>query len=310
VEGANVSIENKTHPFVGIVILTWNQKDDTLECLESVFEMDYPNFKVLVIDNGSEDGTSKAIQSQFPEVEMIINDVNIGVPAADNQGFRHFLKRDADYVLILNNDTILDQAFLRELVRVAEESSDIGMTVPKIYYHGEDNLLWSAGAEWRRFPPRVAIIGFRKQDSPAYNTQCDLDYATGCATLISRQALKKVGLFDPVYFMYQEDYDYSERLREANYRIVYVPTAIMWHKVSASVEEGSREKWFRWSRSLVRYYQRHGMFWWLEFTTFFLWVIVREALKNNFGAISPYVRGVWAGLKREYGEQQTVDDKS
>lgn len=292
---------DNSFPFVGIVVLTWNQRIDTLECLKSIFMLDYPNFKVVVVDNGSVDGTAEAIRAQFPDVALIINDVNIGVPAAYNQGFEYFLRQGADYVLILNNDTVIDKSFLSELVRVAESSSDIGMTVPKIYYYGQDNLLWSAGAEWRRFPPRVVIIGFGKKDGPAYSIQRELDYATGCATLVSRQALEKVGLLDAVYFMYQEDYDYSERLREANYKIVYVPTAIMWHKVSTSVGEGSSEKWFRWSRSLVRYYRRHGRLWGLSFATFFVWVLLREIAKGNLKAIGPHIRGLLAGLQREYG---------
>lgn len=302
-----MTMENKIYPFVGIVILTWNQREDTLECLKSVFELSYTNFRVVVVDNGSDDSTSEAIQTQFPDVDLIINESNIGVPAADNQGLEHFLQQGADYVLILNNDTVLDKALLSELVQVAEQSSDIGMTVPKIYYYGEDNLLWSAGAEWRRFPPRVVITGFGEQDGHAYDTQRELDYATGCATLVSRQALEAVGLLDSVYFMYQEDYDYSERLREANYKIVYVPTAIMWHKVSASVGDGSPEQWFRWSRSLVRYYRRHGTFWWVEFATFFSWVILRDVLGGNFRAICPHIKGLWAGLEREYGKQRTTE---
>jgi len=294
---------NNHFPFVGIVILTWNQREDTLECLESVFRLDYPNFKVVVVDNGSIDGTAEAIRARWPNVTLIVNEINIGVPAADNQGFEHFLQQGADYVLILNNDTVLERSFLSELVRVAKSSSDIGMTVPKIYYHGKDRLLWSAGAEWRRFPPRVVIIGFGQPDNPTYNIQRELDYATGCATLVRRQALETVGLLDPIYFMYQEDYDYSERLREANYKIVYVPTAIMWHKVSTSVGEGSPEKWFRWSRSLVRYYRRHGRLWGLSFAMFFTWVVLREIAKGNWRAIGPHMRGVWAGLQREYGKQ-------
>jgi GT2 family glycosyltransferase len=259
-----------------------------------------------VVDNGSVDGTAEAIRAGFPDVALIINDVNIGVPAADNQGFEYFLQRGADYVLILNNDTVVDRRFLSELVRVAKSSSGIGMTVPKIYYYGQNNLLWSAGAEWRRFPPRVVIIGFGKQDGPTYSVQRELDYATGCATLVSRQALEKVGLLDAVYFMYQEDYDYSERLREANYRIVYVPTAIMWHKVSTSVGEGSSEKWFRWSRSLVRYYRRHGRLWGLSFAVFFTWVLLREIAKGNLKAIGPHIRGLLAGLHREYGKRSSA----
>lgn len=301
----STALTHKFSPFVGIVILTWNQREDTLACLESVFELDYPNFKVMIVDNGSVDGTSEAIRSQFPDVALIVNETNIGVPAADNQGIEHFLRQGADYVLILNNDTVVDRLFLSELVKAAEAHPDVGMTVPKIYYYGENNLLWSAGAEWRRFPPRVVITGFGKQDGPAYSVQRELDYATGCATLVKRRALETVGLLDPVYFMYQEDYDYSERLREANYKIVYVPTSVMWHKASASVGEGSEEKWFRWSRSLVRYYRRHGRLWILLLSTFLVWVILREIAKGNLKAIDPCLRGVWAGLKREYGRGST-----
>jgi GT2 family glycosyltransferase len=284
-------------PLVYIVILTWNRRDDTLECVRSVLELQYPHYRVLVVDNASTDGTLADIRSLFTVVETIKNPNNLGFATGNNVGIRYALDQGADYILLLNNDTVVHTQMLKELVAIAETRKDAGIIIPKIYYFGQNRRVWSAGAKWRSFPPRVTIIGLGQEDGPAFNRIEEVDYATGCAMLIRRRVFEEIGLLDTDFFMYQEDYDFSFRVRRGRFKIVYVPTAIMWHKVSMSTGEGSPRKWYLWARSVVTLYRklyprRYG----IPLTCFLTWVVLREIAKRNLSFLRPLVAGIRDGV--------------
>lgn len=296
--------EKSVHPpLVYVVILNWNRACDTIECLQSLARCDYANYQPLVVDNGSTDGSPGAIRAAFPAVEMIINENNLGFAQASNIGIEHALQQGADYVFLLNNDALVDRRLLSELVAVGESDSRIGMLVPKIYYHGEGGRLWSAGAQWRRFPPRVTIIGYGREDGPEYSVQREVDFATGCAMLIKREVFEQVGLFDPAFFMYHEDYDFSARVRRGGYRIVYVPQAVMWHKVSVSTGEESPLKWYYLGKYIVPFYLKNCHPPRLLLALFVLWVLVRETMKGNIRYLIPYLRGLRDGWK-EFADRE------
>ncbi len=298
-------------PLIYVVIVSWNRADDTIECLKALASSDYSNYRPLIVDNGSTDGSPDAIRAAFPAVEVIANEDNLGFARANNIGIEHALQQGADYVLLLNNDTLVDERLLTELVAVGESDPKIGMLVPKIYYpstgsgrsHGEKGRLWSAGARWRRFPPRVTIIGFGREDGPAYSVQREVDYATGCAMLVKREVFERVGMFDPAFFMYHEDYDFSARVRRGGYRIVYVPQAVMWHKVSASTGEESPLKWYYLGKYIVPLYLKHFRPPRLSLTLFVLWVLARETVKGNARYLGPYLRGLSDGW-REFAAKE------
>jgi len=291
------SISRANNPLVYIVILNWNRRDDTAECLRSVSGLAYPRFRTLVVDNASTDGTLAAIHSLFDDVETVANERNLGFAAGNNVGIRHALAHGADYALLLNNDVVVDKRLLDELVAVGESRPDAGIIVPKIYYFGEDKRIWSAGAQWRSFPPRVTMIGLGQEDGPAFNSRRELDYATGCAMLIRRKVLEEVGLLDPDFFMYQEDYEFSYRIRQAGYKIVYVPDAILWHKVSTSTGERSPEKWYLWARSVVILYRKlYHHFFAAPLACFVIWIILRELGKRDIQFVRPLAQGLRDGL--------------
>jgi GT2 family glycosyltransferase len=284
-------------PFIYVVVVNWNRANDTIECLKALECSDYANYRPLIVDNGSTDGSRGAIRAAFPTVEMIANEDNLGFARASNIGIEHALQQGADYVFLLNNDALVDTPLLSELVAVGESDPQIGMLVPKIYYHGEEGRLWSAGARWRRFPPRVTIIGFGREDGGAYSAQQEVDFATGCAMLVKRQVFQRVGLFDSAFFMYHEDYDFSARVRRGGYRIVYVPRAVMWHKVSASTGQESPLKWYYLGKYIVPLYLKHFSPPRLSLALFVLWVLARETVKGNARYLGPYLRGLCDGWR-------------
>jgi GT2 family glycosyltransferase len=280
---------------VGIVILNYNNAEDTIACVESLAASTYGNCHVIVVDNGSVDGSPERIQETLPEAELLTNDQNRGFSAGANIGIKRALDLGASYVCLLNNDTVVAPECLEHLIAAGENEPTAGIAVPKIYYHDDPTRIWSAGARWEAFPPRVKMIGLGQRDHPAYDRRRDLDYATGCALLVPRHTFETVGTFDPTYFMYQEDYDFCRRVREAGLRIVYVPRAHVWHRVSQGLGEGSPEKWYLWSKSAAIFYRK--FFSVPTLVCFLGWVFLREVSKGSLSFLQPLARGVRDGLQ-------------
>ncbi len=288
-------------PLVHVVILAWNQKRDTLEALDSVLAMAYPNLRVVVADNGSTDGTADDVRARNESVEVVRTERNLGIAGGYNLGIAHALRQGADYVLVMNNDVEVAPDMLSQLVSEARRNPDVGALMPKIYhYYGERTRLWNAGARWRRFPPGVKLIGINARDGPRWNQVREIPYVTSCALLLSREALERTGGFDPQYYFYQSDWDFSARLRENGLRILYVPQAHMWHKVSVSSLKGDRPAryWFTMGSGSVAFYLRHASA--LVLVTFAVWFTVRETLKLKWGRIAPFWAGFVYGLGRHW----------
>jgi len=290
--------DDQPQSLVYVMLLNWNDKENTLACLRSVYDLDYPNFRVLVVDNGSTDGSDRAIRQTFPQIEFIANGRNLGFAGGANVGLDYARGQGAAYVLFVNNDTVLDKALLKELIQVAEAQPRAGLVIPKIYYHHDPTLIWAAGARLARFPPRVKMIGLGKRDHPRYDVLRRIEYATGCALLIRREVLETVGGFDPIYWpIYHEDYDFCARVTKGGWEIWYVPTARMWHKDARS-QRGSGTKAFNLGKNIVPFYLRHGRPPRLSLALFVAWSVLRELVKRNPAFVRPYVAGVRAGLAR------------
>jgi GT2 family glycosyltransferase len=253
-------------PRVYIVVLTWNGKADTLECLQSLRHLTYSNARILVVDNASEDGTADAVRSSFPANELIVNNSNLRFAQGNNVGIEYSLKRGADYVLLLNNDTTVEPEFLTRLVEVAQNDRLVGIAGPKIYYHGHQEQIWSAGGKidwWRGW---ISHIGIRETDENQCNTLREVDYVTGCCMLVKREVIDAVGTLDEKFYLYGEDVDWCIRARQAKFKVVYVPSSHIWHKVSASSE--GNLSWFKnWNKlkSQVRLMARYAR--WYHWST-------------------------------------------
>jgi GT2 family glycosyltransferase len=284
-------------PPVYVVTVTWNNLHDTQECLESLHRVDYANMHMVVLDNGSTDGTVAMLSSRFPKITIIEKPENLGFARGYNAGIQWALDQGAEYVLVLNNDTTVDARFVDELVQRGQDHRQPAMLVPKILYYDDPTRIWCAGARKTWLPPRVKMIGFDKLDAPRYNQTSELDCATGCALLIHRQILSDVGMFDPTYSpAYQEDYDFCFRVRNQGYKILYVPTAQVWHKVSRS-EHRPGDKWYNLGKNTVTLYMRHYRLPRLALLVFAAWVLGRKIVKRDFANIPVFLSGLRAGLQ-------------
>jgi hypothetical protein len=223
-------MNSKTTPKTTVVVLNWNSREMTAQCIRSLLAMDAPRFEILVVDNGSRDGSAEMLATEFREVSVFPQACNLGFAAGCNVGMRHALASDADYVLLINNDTIVDTRLLQALLDEAEGHQDAGIVSPKIYYYSLPDCFWWVGGTFNLWTGIPKHVDFAKRDTGNHDVASEIDWATGCAMLIRASALRKVGLFDEHFFLNAEDLDLSVRIRRAGYHILYAPKAQLWHK--------------------------------------------------------------------------------
>jgi len=211
------------------VILNTNRKEDTLACLASLRETGFARHTVLVLDNDSSDGSVDAIRISFPEVEVIRLDKNLGYAGNNNVGIEAALKRGADWVFLLNEDTIVAPDCLRYLVEIGESEAAIGIVGPMVYHYDRPDLVQSAGgllgAAWQS-----THLGQNETDSGRFAEPHAVDWISGCAIMVRRAAIEQVGMIDARFFYYWEETEWCVRAAKAGWTIVHVPQAKVWHK--------------------------------------------------------------------------------
>jgi len=229
-----------SYPKVGIVVLNWNGWPDTVKCLESLDNVNYSNFCVIVVDNGSTDSSVEKIKAWIknnPKPErflMICNNENLGFAGGCNVGIRQAISLNCQYVFLLNNDTIVDTNCLLAMVSQAEQYKDVGIIGPKIYYANDPLKIWYAGANLSLFKPGARYHGRGDKDVGQFNKVKQVTFVSGAAMLIKREVFDRIGLLDERFFFGVEDYDFCRRALSNGYRLLYVPDAVVWHKVGAS----------------------------------------------------------------------------
>jgi len=224
-------------PSVHIVVLNWNGKSDTVECLTSLHSVSYPNRKIVVVDNGSTDGSEEAIKAAFPDVTFIQTGENLGYAAGNNVGIHHAMECGADFVFILNNDTTTDTDVVTALVAQAEKNPKAAILGPKIYFYERPDIINSAGGHLDYETLARGHIGYGvRDDGTVYASVAAVEWITGCAMLLRLSVLREVGFFDRDFFLICEELDLCTRIRKRGFEILFVPEAKLWHKVSAAFD--------------------------------------------------------------------------
>lgn len=233
-----------TEPYVGIVLVNYRGAEDTIECIDSLNEMEYQNFFIVVVDNHSEDGSLERFyeKKQEKDFAVIERKGNRGFAAGNNAGIRYALKKGAEYVLLLNNDTLVDRACLTHLVRVHKEEKNCGISIGKICYASERNKLWYAGGELDLKKGKVSQWGLGKPDDHSTDARKEISFATGCCMCVDGKLFQKTGYLDEDYFLYEEDTEFCHRVLRQGAKIIYEPAAVIFHKVSASTSVSKGKK--------------------------------------------------------------------
>ena len=240
-----------------IVVLNWNGAEETIACLESLVPVIIKGYKLLVVDNGSTDGSPEKIRKAFPAVELLCLPVNLGYARGNNAGFRRVQELQAEFVIFLNNDTIVDSGFSAPLVETLRLQPLAGVAVPKIYYWDRPDLLWYAGGVVRLSTGLICHVGLRQKDAPEFDRPGSTGYATGCCFAMRCRDFEAVGGFDETFAMYAEDVDLSLRVRALGKSIEYVPSSMVWHKVSASLSGRPFRKLVKKSFGALRLFRKH-----------------------------------------------------
>jgi len=303
-----------TSPRVSIIVLNWNGLEDTVECLESLKKITYPDYDIIVVDNGSEGDDARVLEERFGDyIHLIRNDRNYGYTGGNNIGMRYALENSApDYVLLLNNDTTVAPDLLDPMVRAAGGDDSTGLVGPKVYYHGFPDRIYGAGGRVSMRTGRTFHIGMKERDSGQYDKQQEVDYVPGCCLLIKRAVIDQVGLLDESYFCYWEETDYCFRARAAGYRSVYVPEAKIWHRAPLKLSVWERTPAGGKVSGLYRYYMARNSFKFLrkhatkgQYRTFLLyllgyhlWFMTAVCLlyHRDPGQLAGFWRGVREGL--------------
>jgi GT2 family glycosyltransferase len=218
-------------PKVTITTLSWNRKVHTLEWLESLSRLEYPNYDVLVVDNGSTDGSVDAIRSKFPAAKVIENGENLGYARGFNVAMMHAFADGADWVLIMNNDAVIDPEAVRALVDVGERDASVGFVSGKVFHYWRPEEIQTIGTTTHRFLVAGPQIGSGETDHGQYDEVVERELTDDVFLLVRSSVFAKLGGYDEDFAYYgHENVDWCLRIREAGFKIMYAPAAKLWHK--------------------------------------------------------------------------------
>lgn len=213
------------------VTVNWNRAKDTLECVDSLFEGNQ-GIQVIVVDNGSKDGSSSLLKSHYPDLELIENETNLGYVKGANQGVKRALEQGASHVLLINNDAIARPGMMKRLLQAMDDHPQAGVIGPKIFYYGTD-VMWFNGGHFNHLLGLSTHPLMDRQDDGGDQDR-EVGFITGCAMLVRSQVFSDIGLFDEDFEIYTEDLDFCLRAKEGGYGVWLVPGAVAEHKVSIS----------------------------------------------------------------------------
>jgi GT2 family glycosyltransferase len=240
-------------PAVTVVILNYNRYEDTVQCIHSLQKCTYPKLNILLVDNGSPDGSGEQLKEEFSRIPIILLKENTGYAAGNNAGIRYALEQGSDYVLVINNDVVVDSGFLEPMVNIAEKQTDVGIVTCKVFYQSVPYEIFSAAGKMNWLLCTGVNNGSHLKAFQKNNTECFASFACGVLLLMRATMLKSEGLFDERFFMYFEDVEFSRRILRS-YKIAYTPHGVAYHK------SGGGKGWRSYSE-LYLYYHTRNRFW-------------------------------------------------
>lgn len=293
---------------IAIIVLNHDGTEDVLECLRSLRAVTFHGLRIYVVDNGSRRPLRPDLPPDDPRVRLLESPVNLGFTGGCNLAARAALEEGATHLLFLNDDTTVAPGFLEPLVRALEDPS-VGIATPKIYFHGQDRVIWAHGARFDPWTGRSAHVGVYRKDAGQYDHVREVDRVTGCAMIVRREFVERVGMLDDRFFIYSEEVDWCLRARRKGYRLVVVPESVIWHR-------GHRTTG-RLGRPFIAYLQSRNHLLLLRKNAesfvaggssalaYFLlalgWKAVVAPFRGESASARAALRGVWDGLRGRFG---------
>ena len=271
------------------------------------------------MDNGSTDGTPENVRRSFPWVEVIENGRNLGFPGGNNVGIREALSLGAEFVILLNNDTVVDKDFARELLSVAVQDNKVGMATSKIYFYGRPDVFWFAGGDLSMWTGRSRHAGYGEIDRGQFDNTAEIGRPCGCSLLVARPFLEDVGLLDEDLFLYGEEIDWALRARQKGYKCILAPRSKVWHKWASGTGGAQSGNYLYYSvRNMLRVLNTHAKIGFFPLNALRNFLVVAgfaasvftmnvekgNGLRNVWYGARDYMRGVSGPRHRE---METVD---
>lgn len=267
---------------VFVIVLNFKGQEDTKECILSIQNSSYTNYEIVIVDNGSHDGSVPFFKETFPNVTLLDTGMNLGYAGGNNVGIRYALENGADAILVLNNDTVLHRDCLKEFVLASEKLPNSALG-GRVYYYDEPTEMQHFGGVWEKkkgkfknLPDATFLI-----DSPQ-----SLDFITGCALFVPRKIFEEVGLFEEAFFLYYEEIDWCFRIRKKGFSCTYVPKPTLWHKESKSFTTPKPpQSYFQWRNRIFfierNFSKREFYFWMLtKLPRRFLLLLLKKWIKD------------------------------
>ncbi len=283
------------HPLVSIISVNFNQLEATMEMLVSLEHSSYPNFEVIVVDNGSVQNPGSKILNRFSDTIFIRSDENLGFAGGNNLGIE---RASGDFLFFINNDTEIVSGLIYQLVAQFNKIKGLGAISPLIYYHpsvanGRQNLVQFAGATLvHPYTGRNQTLGLGELDNGQFRIPEESPYAHGAAMMISREVLEKVGPMPEMFFLYYEELDWCEQIRKAGYKIYIDPVAKIYHKESLAVGRDSPMKTYFLNRNRLLFIRRNRSF--IQVLGFWIFLLFFTIPKNLIVYITS---GKWDHIK-------------
>ena len=269
---------------VYIILVNYNSIEDTIDCIKSIKRQDYKNIKTVVVNNDSNKDFEEKIKNEFLDIIVIQEKENVGFAIANNHGIKIALEDNADFVMLLNNDTIIKQNYISMLLGSYENNKEnnIGIITGKILFYEPNTLIWHAGGKINKIKGTVDIVGYKEEDYGQYNNITYNDFASGCCMLIPAKVIRDVGVMSDEYFLYYEDVDYCNKVKAKGYKIFSENNAEMFHKESASTKKGSNVYSYYYIRNRFYYIKNNskGLNKYMAYIYSFLWTIKKIITKE------------------------------
>ncbi|WP_438946850.1 glycosyltransferase family 2 protein [Sediminibacterium sp.] len=229
-------------PAVAIILINWKSLEVTSDCIVSLKGIQYANYSIVVVDNGSADGSGRALKQLHPEIILIESATNLGFAGGNNLGFRYALEHAYDYTIMLNNDTFVEPDFLHHLVDYMEAHPEVGAIQPRIHFNHDRSLVWNGGSYYAKWWGYFYTKGENKLPNPEHLIIKEVDWITGCAFLLKTSTLEKTGLLAENFFMYSEDVDLSFRIKALGLTLMYHGDSVIYHIAGQSNKSKTKGK--------------------------------------------------------------------
>lgn len=288
------------YPLVSIITINYKQSAVTNDLIESLQKLTWPNVEVLIVDNNSGEDCNY-INTAYINTKLIKSNANLGFAGGNNLGIK---ESKGDYILLLNNDTIVAPGFIDPLVARLESDESIGAVSPKIkYYEQPDTIQYAGFTSMNPLTLRMNAIGFKQTDSEEFKNSRETHFAHGCAMMVKREIIESVGMMPENYFLYYEEHDWSSLIKRAGYKIWFEAKSVVLHKESMSVQKNSTLKTYYLNRNRILYMRRNFS----GFTKLIAWLylltvslpknILKYMVEKESEHLQAYLKGFFWNLK-------------